>query len=56
MQQLACLRRFYHSGPTMLCRAVMLFVTFVFDAAFAISLAGFLILHVRLLQQNKVRM
>lgn len=32
-----------------------LFVTFVFDAAFAISLLGFFILHARLLQQNKVQ-
>lgn len=48
------LQRCDHGGAR-LRRAVMLFVAFVFDAAFAISLTGFLILHVRLLQLNKVR-
>lgn len=34
-------------------RAILLFITFIFDLAFAISLLGFLLLHGRLLQQNK---
>lgn len=34
-------------------RAILLFVTFIFDLAFTISLLGFLLLHSRLVFQNK---